>query len=261
MSKKALKNGHAEHIHANCDCQYAVRFDGKSNVSGYDPDKYLKMYNGDNPDAKPKEKINALRRRFEEERSNKARKQLEQTTMINNDIFSNEYRNIIKSIVEDEKAKRPVYESIKQIAEHRDGTYYEDLAYINTETGKLMINKDFDYYDPVGDVSMCKPNKPMNKMLENARERTIIGIHNHPKSGVPSENDIRVAHERKYKYGIVFGHNGRVFKYTVSEEFKRESDYEFWLANLEKNLYTEIEDNVNNALKRLRDFGIDMEVY
>ncbi len=61
MSKKALKNGHAEHIHANCDCQYAVRFDGKSTVEGYDPDKYLEMYEnaeGDTPD----EKINSMRR-------------------------------------------------------------------------------------------------------------------------------------------------------------------------------------------------------
>lgn len=56
MSKKALKNGHAEHIHANCDCQYAVRFDGKSGVGGYDPDKYLAQYNAAGGD------INAMRR-------------------------------------------------------------------------------------------------------------------------------------------------------------------------------------------------------
>ncbi|MDO4615694.1 MAG: hypothetical protein Q4B15_08705 [Lachnospiraceae bacterium] len=43
MSKKSLKNGHAEHIHANCDCQYSVRFDRKSTVQGYDPDQYSKM--------------------------------------------------------------------------------------------------------------------------------------------------------------------------------------------------------------------------
>lgn len=61
MSKNALKNGHAEHIHANCDCEYGVRFDGKSNVAGYDPDKYLEQYNiaeGTNP----QDKINSMRR-------------------------------------------------------------------------------------------------------------------------------------------------------------------------------------------------------
>lgn len=61
MSKKALKNGHAEHIHPNCDCTYAVRFDGKSNVEGYDPEKYLDMYY-EADGSTPQERINAMRR-------------------------------------------------------------------------------------------------------------------------------------------------------------------------------------------------------
>lgn len=60
-SEKALKGGHAEHIHSNCDCTYAVRFDGKSGVKGYDPEKYLAMYEGAEGDT-PQEKINAMRR-------------------------------------------------------------------------------------------------------------------------------------------------------------------------------------------------------
>ena len=60
-SEKALKGGHAEHIHSNCDCTYAVRFDGKGGVAGYDPEKYLRIYEGAEGDT-PREKINALRR-------------------------------------------------------------------------------------------------------------------------------------------------------------------------------------------------------
>lgn len=59
-SKKAIKGGHAEHIHANCDCTYAIRFDSRSNVAGYNPDKYLDMYNAVR--GTPTEKINAMRR-------------------------------------------------------------------------------------------------------------------------------------------------------------------------------------------------------
>lgn len=61
MSKNALRNGHAEHIHANCDCEYAVRFDRRSGVEGYDPDRYLEMYNNAEGNT-PQEKINAMRR-------------------------------------------------------------------------------------------------------------------------------------------------------------------------------------------------------
>ncbi|SFI19856.1 hypothetical protein SAMN04487830_12950 [Pseudobutyrivibrio sp. OR37] len=43
-SKNAIKNGHAEHIHSNCDCTYAIRFDSKTHIEGYDPKYYERMY-------------------------------------------------------------------------------------------------------------------------------------------------------------------------------------------------------------------------
>lgn len=62
-SRAAIKGGHAEHIHANCDCTYAVRFDRKTNVAGYHPEEYLAMY--ENAEGRtPKDKINAMRREF-----------------------------------------------------------------------------------------------------------------------------------------------------------------------------------------------------
>lgn len=62
-SKKAIKGGHAEHIHSNCDCTYAVRFDDSTGVRGYDPERYLAMYE-DAGGKTPKERINAMRREF-----------------------------------------------------------------------------------------------------------------------------------------------------------------------------------------------------
>lgn len=70
-SQAAIRGGHAEHIHANCDCEYAVRFDGRASVSGYDPDAYLAQYNAAGGDinrmrrvdyAANKERINAQKR-------------------------------------------------------------------------------------------------------------------------------------------------------------------------------------------------------
>lgn len=59
-SRKALKNGHAEHIHNNCDCTYAIRFNDDTDVEGYDPDKYYDWYKSE--PGKPENKINAMRR-------------------------------------------------------------------------------------------------------------------------------------------------------------------------------------------------------
>lgn len=70
-SSKVLKGGHAEHIHANCDCEFAIRFDHKTTVAGYDPEKYLKQYRDAGGDinkmrrvnyAANKERINAQKR-------------------------------------------------------------------------------------------------------------------------------------------------------------------------------------------------------
>lgn len=60
ISKKAMRRGHAEHIHANCDCNYTVRFDSGTTVEGYDPDKYLEMYENAEGGT-PEEKIASLR--------------------------------------------------------------------------------------------------------------------------------------------------------------------------------------------------------
>lgn len=81
-SKKAIKNGHAEHIHANCDCTYAIRFNKSTNVQGYTPKRYLRMYeqaprdqwntkDGKPPaghekaeEDTPKNRLNAMRRSY-----------------------------------------------------------------------------------------------------------------------------------------------------------------------------------------------------
>lgn len=62
-SAAALKGGHAEHIHANCDCTYAIRFDSNTDVEGYDPSEYRAMYD-DAEGNSSKDKINAMRRSF-----------------------------------------------------------------------------------------------------------------------------------------------------------------------------------------------------
>ena len=70
-SSKVLKGGHADHLHANCDCEFAIRFDHNTTVAGYDPEKYLKQYRDAGGDinkmrrvnyAANKERINAQKR-------------------------------------------------------------------------------------------------------------------------------------------------------------------------------------------------------
>ena len=59
--KKTLNGTHAEHIHPNCRCEYAVRFNDSLDVEGYDPDAIYDKINSMEGDTW-NEKVNALRR-------------------------------------------------------------------------------------------------------------------------------------------------------------------------------------------------------
>lgn len=63
-SKKTLNGGHAEHIHTNCDCQFVIRFDKDTQVEGYDPEAYEKIYY-DAEGSNSKEKIAFLRKLYD----------------------------------------------------------------------------------------------------------------------------------------------------------------------------------------------------
>lgn len=63
-SRAQLNGGHAEHIHANCDCMFAIRHDPKTEYKAYHPEKYEGMYRDADPGGSSKDKINAMRREF-----------------------------------------------------------------------------------------------------------------------------------------------------------------------------------------------------
>lgn len=72
-SKNMLKNGHAEHIHQNCDCTFAVSFDGMGSKEYpfYNPQMYKQIYNGSSNSNDPQKKINAMRRSIYEKNKDK----------------------------------------------------------------------------------------------------------------------------------------------------------------------------------------------
>lgn len=58
-SADTIKGNHAEHIHANCDCQFAIRFNSNTSIDGYRPN--TKLYD-ETPGRTMEEKANAIRR-------------------------------------------------------------------------------------------------------------------------------------------------------------------------------------------------------
>lgn len=153
------------------------------------------------------------KRMYEEYENSKVKYEHENTIINANIIESREYRNRIDALKENIKSKRNIWNRAREMLYHRNGTNYEDLAFVDSKTGKSFINKSYDK------ERQAKPNKRMQKLLKQSEPYTVIAIHNHPGSNVPSINDMRTAFSRKYKYGLVVCHNGAIYKYAVSEKY------------------------------------------
>lgn len=80
-SKKTLKGDHADHIHANCDCQFMVRFNDRTNFPGYDPEELQEMYYSADG-SKPADKINSIRRMQYASRKDQINEQKREAYMI-----------------------------------------------------------------------------------------------------------------------------------------------------------------------------------
>ena len=135
-SKKAIKNGHAMHIHANCDCTYAIRFNSGVDVEGYNNGKeYRDMYYGAEGST-PEERVNSIRRRFYAE---------------NKGIVGAESSKAEEFIP---KASKQELEKISQ------DWYYNKLT--NQEQG---ITAYFDTYNFTRDANQAQATKTLEKAL------------------------------------------------------------------------------------------------
>ena len=60
-TRQTVSGDHAEHIHANCQCEFAIRFTSELNVAGYEPEKLREEW--DNAEGTTQaEKLNFMRR-------------------------------------------------------------------------------------------------------------------------------------------------------------------------------------------------------
>ena len=137
-SKKAIKNGHAEHIHSHCDCQYAIRFNSSTNVAGYDPDKYLQMY--EDATGTPKEKINEMRRKLYAEKN--GLEVDDEGYATGKTLTEQEYRKVIRgeaSTLSFTRNNKNVSVSVKKIESYETPVYVSDNVQIKPKALNTLI--------------------------------------------------------------------------------------------------------------------------
>lgn len=221
-SSKVLKGGHAEHIHANCDCEFAIRFDHKTTVAGYDPEKYLAQYNAAGGDinkmrridyAARKDAINAQKRAaYAVRKVNKSERSYSGGVGSNKAdldyMNSAPYRAKFDSVSDNPALNQSIYKYCKAAVTHQSGDYYEDLSILRMD-GSL-----------VGQTSSKVRNetqysRTLNAAVKSAEPYSLVSLHNHGTNVPPSGADFGSAGEKKYAFGIVACHDGTIYKYST----------------------------------------------
>lgn len=192
------------------------------------------------------------KKRFDAGESEQSTKGKSSKFMMNRSaVESAEYVRKIDKLPEGKGVKRLIRTEMIQAIKHRNGTEFEDLIFIDSVNNTMR--KSIDYEVP----RTAKPTKKMMQMLSETDDYTIIAIHNHPSSSVPSFDDIAVAAIRKYKYGLIACHDGEIFKYQITGEIN-EPMYAYAVAKLDKSGYTE--NSLKEFCKNIIEAGIEMEV-
>lgn len=163
-SKKAIKNGHAEHVHANCDCTYAIRFDDSVDIEGYNPDEYYLMYKNADGNT-PQQKINAMRRDFYAKNKKRVNEQNVSARA--------------KSLELNGSAAEEINVSNNDISQF-ERQHYQD----SSESG-LLLTESGKQLKLGGDAHHVISDKDVLEQMNNG-----TFTHNHPTDVTFSENDI-----------------------------------------------------------------------
>lgn len=222
-------------MHPNCHCSIAAYMDNEA---------YEEWINSYQEHGLNFEDWKASR---ESEESKKKYKYAD-TVVKKSLLTSSEYRKKFNQVSGNSKVNRRAWNISKDMLNHRSGTRFEDLAFINVVNGKYAVNKDYDV------ESKANMNKQMKQLLEESEPETIIAIHNHPGSSAPSLADLMTCVNRGYNFGLVACHDGKVYKYWVD---KAKFNPAIANAALDK---LEIEGYNYDIEKMFADAGVIMEV-
>lgn len=129
------------------------------------------------------------------------------TTINHSYIQSGEYRKKFDEISSDKALNRKIYQITKRMLEHRSGTLYEDMYWLDIDSLEVVASETEQKTE-----SRIKYSKTTKKAI--SKNDNLLVIHTHPNSMPPSINDFNSALRNKYRLCIVCCHDGKIFLYN-----------------------------------------------
>lgn len=152
---------------------------------------------------------------------------------INSQAFADKF----KGKYENEQVEQAVVKACRQVVKNRNGTFYEEAFFIDAQTGRTI-----SYVKGKKKNGIEAPEK-LKQYLTNAREKSIIIIHNHPNSSPLSRADYLTSSSYRSCYEtIAVGHNGDVYSFKGAFETQGELLGRFVEDGVEYPYYEAIRD-------------------
>lgn len=250
ISKAALKKGHAEHIHANCDCEYAVRFDSRTNVAGYDPDKYLRQYGAANGDlnamrreryAQNREKINAQKRAaYELRQKNRGKKVLitdqaiQKVPLVIPNGVNDQTALFIQETHRDLLKFSQTQNNSNEVACLLDLTTNERLPFVKGDQVSVNVEQDANSFH----------------WLRAKPDNSVMLCHNHPGQSYFSANDIALfLYYDSLKTISIVTNQGKTWIVSKNDKFNRKDAYAV-LQNLTLKYNNDLDTVIDNFTKK-----------
>ena len=144
---------------------------------------------------------------------------------------------------------RVLYSKAKEMLEHRSGTLFEDMYWIDGETGKIVAKA-------LDERTERKITYTEEILKAIAHRDNLITLHTHPSSMPPSTADFNSAFEHGYSIGLVICHDGTVYAYS-SKQIIPSKLHEIYMKRFVRTGYTEKEAQLMALDEIKRNHDID----
>ena len=234
---KMMPGDNAPPIHPNCRCSVAAHMDDESY------EKWLDSYKEHGLNFETWKRMN------EGESGNISGLRIGSNQVLLEKIKSERYGRKFNQITKNTSVNNSLRKYARAMLVHRNGTDGEDLYIISAKTGKRLFSKTKD----ANVLGVELSSDEIGMIQEYAKSEGVIGIHNHPTNILPTGSDFVAAGARKYEFGIIATHDGRVFSYKVGKKPFRS---EYFNKTVDKYVSAPYNYGIEKAqIQALKEFG------
>lgn len=170
-------------------------------------------------------------------------------------INSDEYRAKFNKISDNQALNQAIYKQAKSTLAFRNKTYKEQLTAFDADGKRIfqLTTKDAE--------NVIEYNANAERIIKGRPPFSIVTLHNHGTTNPPTGGDYQSAYSRKYAFGIVVTHDGRLYKYRSGDRPINSKIFDKRVDIVAQTLYN---GDVSKAISHvseeyIRDYGIEFK--